>query len=148
MQVSAIFNHKQLRGFNGNDYTTIISQLHVNLDNQVSFGGGYMGEVSGFYNTRSREDVQELLYATGQLAAGLSKTVLKKKGTIRVSCRDIFYANAMEGFTNFPNATEYYWIKRDSRVVSFTFSYRFGQSFKTSRHEDGAAEEKERVQNG
>ena len=148
MQLSAIFNHKQLRGFNGNEYTTIISQLHVNINNQLSFGKDYVGEISGFYNTRSREDVQELLYATGQMAAGISKTVLKKKGTIKLSMRDIFYANAMEGFTNFPNATEYYKFKRDSRVVTLTFSFRFGQSFKSRHHEDGAAEEKERVQNG
>ncbi|HVU56439.1 MAG TPA: outer membrane beta-barrel family protein [Puia sp.] len=148
MQIAAIFNHKQLRGFNGNDYTTIISQLHVNIDNQLNFGKGYMGDLSGFYNTRSRQDVQELLYATGQMAAGVSKTVLKKKGTIKLSMRDIFYANAMEGFTNFPNATEYYRFKRDSRVVTLSFVFRFGQTFKSRRHEDGATEEKERVSNG
>lgn len=148
IQLSAIFNHKQLRGFNGNEYTTIISQLHVNVDNQLSFGKGYTGELTGFYTTRSRQDVQELLYATGQMAAGVGKTVLKKKGTLKLSMRDIFYANAMEGFTTFPNATEYYRFKRDSRVLSLTFIFRFGQSFKSSRHEDGATEEKERVQNG
>ena len=82
------------------------------------------------------------------MAAGISKTVLKKKGTLKLGMRDIFYANAMEGFTSFPNATEYFKIKRDSRVVTFSFAFRFGQSFKSSRHEDGAADEKERVQNG
>jgi len=97
---------------------------------------------------RQHQDVQELLYATGQMAAGISKTVLKKKGTLKLGMRDIFYANAMEGFTNFPNATEYYKFKRDSRVVTLTFNFRFGQSFKSRHHEDGAAEEKERVQNG
>jgi outer membrane receptor protein involved in Fe transport len=148
MQLSAIFNHKQLRGFNGNAYTTDINQVHININNQLSFGKGYMGELSGFYTTRSRQDVQELLYATGQMAAGISKTILKKKGTLKLGMRDIFYANAMEGFTSFPNATEYFKIKRDSRVVSLTFSFRFGQSFKSSRHEDGVTEEKERVQNG
>jgi hypothetical protein len=148
LQLSAVFNHKQLKGFNGNEYTSSINQLHVNVDNQLTFGKGFMGEISGFYNTRSRVDIQELLYATGQLAAGVSKTVLKKKGTIRLNMRDIFYANAMEGFTNFPNATEYYRFKRDSRVLTLTFIFRFGQTFKSSRHEDGATEEKERVQNG
>ncbi|MBN8855266.1 MAG: TonB-dependent receptor [Sphingobacteriales bacterium] len=148
MQLSAIFNHKQLRGFNGNEYTTTINQLHVNIDNQLTFGKGYVGELSGFYTTRARQDIQEILYATGQMAAGISKTVLKKKGTVKLSMRDIFRANAMEGFTSFPNATEYYRFKRDSRVVTLTFVFRFGQSFKSSRHEDGATEEKERVQNG
>jgi hypothetical protein len=148
VQLSAVFNHKQLRGFNGNEYTTSISQLHVNADNQLTFGNGFTGEISGFYNTRSRVDIQELLYATGQLAAGVSKAVLKKKGTVKLGIRDIFRANVMEGLTSFPNATEYYQYKMDTRILTLTFIFRFGQSFKSSRHEDGAAEEKERVQNG
>jgi len=89
-----------------------------------------------------------LLYATGQLAAGVSKAVLKKKGTVKLGIRDIFRANVMEGLTSFPNATEYYQYKMDTRILTLTFIFRFGQSFKSSRHEDGAAEEKERVQNG
>jgi hypothetical protein len=114
----------------------------------LSFGRGYTGELSGFYTTRAREDIQELLYPTGQVSSGISKTVLKKKGTLKLSYRDMFYTSAMEGLTSFPNATEYFKLKRDSRVVTLSFSYRFGQSYKVTRHEDGASEEKERVQNG
>jgi outer membrane receptor protein involved in Fe transport len=146
--LTAVFNHKQLRGFNGNRYTSTISQLNVNINNQLSFGRGYTGELSGFYTTRAREDIQELLYPTGQVSSGISKTVLKKKGTLKLSYRDMFYTSAMEGLTSFPNATEYFKLKRDSRVVTLSFSYRFGQSYKVTRHEDGASEEKERVQNG
>ena len=148
LDFTAVFNHKQLRGFNGNQYTTEISQLSMNCNNQFSFGKGYTGEVSGFYITRARNDVQELLYPTGQLSAGLSKSVFNKKGTFKLSYRDILYTVAMEGFTSFPDATEYFKIKRDSRVLSLSFTYRFGKSYKVSRHQDGATEEKERVQNG
>jgi len=35
-----------------------------------------------------------------------------------------------------------------NQLVTFTFVFRFGQFFKSSRHEDGVTEEKERVQNG
>jgi len=145
---TAVFNHKQLRGFNGNSYTTEISQLNMNLSNQFSFGKGYSGELSGFYTTRARNDVQELLYPAGQVSTGISKSVLNKKGTLKLSYRDIFYTGAMEGFTSFPDATEYFKIKRDSRVLNLSFTYRFGKSYKVNKHQDGAAEEKERVQNG
>ncbi len=145
---TAVFNHKQLRGFNGNSYTTEISQLNMNLNNQFSFGKGYTGELSGFYTTRARNDVQELLYPAGQLSAGLSKGVFNKKGTLKLSYRDILYTGAMEGFTSFPDATEYFKIKRDSRVLTLSFTYRFGKSYKVNKHQDGASEEKERVQNG
>ena len=146
--LTAVFNHKQLRGFNGNSYTTEISQLNMNLSNQFSFGKGYSGELSGFYTTRARNDVQELLYPAGQVSTGISKGVLNKKGTLKLSYRDIFYTGAMEGFTSFPDATEYFKLKRDSRVLNLSFTYRFGKSYKVNKHQDGAAEEKERVQNG
>lgn len=148
MDLTAVFNHKLLRGFNGNTFTSTISQLNVNLNNQFTLGKGYTGEISGYYTTRARNDVQELLYPTGQLSAGIAKSVLKKKGTLKLTYRDILYTVAMEGLTSFPDATEYFKLKRDSRVLSLSFTYRFGKSYKTTRHQDGATEEKERVQNG
>jgi len=147
-ELTAVFNYKELKGFNGNSYRSTISQLNVNVNNQLSFGKGYSGELSGFYTTRSRQDIQELLYPAGQVSVGMSKSVLKKKGTLKLGFRDIFYTAAMEGFTSFPDATEYFKIKRDSRVLSLAFTYRFGRSYKVSKHHEGASEEKERVQNG
>ena len=143
--LTAVFNHKQLRGFNGNDHTTEISQLNINLNNQFTFGKGYTGELSGFYTTRARQDVQELLYPAGQLSAGISKAILHKKGTLKCSFRDILYTGAMEGLTSFPDATEYFKLKRDSRIVTLSFIYRFGKSYKVNKHREGAVEEKERV---
>ena len=148
LDLTAVFNHKQLKGFNGNTYVSTISQLNVNVNNQLTLGNGYTAELSGFYTTRSREDIQELLYPAGQVATGVSKSVLKKKGTLKLSYRDIFYTGAMEGLTSFPDASEYFKIKRDSRVLTLAFTYRFGRSYKVTRHTDGATEEKERVQNG
>jgi len=48
----------------------------------------------------------------------------------------------------FPDATEYFKLKRDSRVLTLSFTFRFGNTYKVNRHQDGASEEKERVQNG
>lgn len=148
MELTAVYNYKELKGFNGNAYKSTINQLSVNVNHQLDFGKGYTGELSGFYTTRSRQDIQELLYPAGQVSTGMSKTVLKKKGTIKLSYRDIFYTSAMEGFTSFPDATEYFKIKRDSRVLALAFTYRFGRNYKVSRHQDGAGEEKDRVPNG
>ena len=147
-QISAVFNHKQLKGFNGNTYTSTISQLNLNTSQQFSLGKGYVAELTGFYTTRARNDIQELLYPTGQLSIGMSKPVLKKNGTVRLSFRDILYTGAMEGLTSFPDATEYFKIKRDSRVVFLSFTYRFGKNYKVTQHEEGASEERERVQSG
>jgi iron complex outermembrane receptor protein len=145
----AQYNHKQLRGFNGNTYTTQIDQLNLNTTNQFSIGKKYTAELSGFYTTRARNDVAELLYPTGQVSAGISRPVFGKKGTIKLSARDIFYTNAMEGFTTFPTATEYFLLRRDSRVYSISFTYRFGKQYKTAKRTGGsAADEIDRVGNG
>jgi iron complex outermembrane receptor protein len=149
LTAQAQYNHKQLRGFNGNTYTTDIDQLTMNANNQFSISENYTAELSGFYTTRARNDVQELLYPTGQLSVGVSRVVMHKKGTIKFSARDILYTNAMEGLTQFPNATEYFILKRDSRVFTLSFTYRFGKAYKTTKRTDGsAADEMERVGNG
>ncbi len=149
LTAQAIFNHKQLAGFNGNDYTSTINQLSFNTTNQFTIAKTYTAEITGAYTTRARNDIQELLYPTGQLSLGLSKPVLKKKGTLKLSYRDIFYTNWMEGLTQFPNATEYFKLRRDTRVLTVAFTYRFGTAYKVAKHSDNSAnDEIERVGNG
>jgi iron complex outermembrane receptor protein len=145
LQAGAVFNYKRFHGFNGNDYTSTISQLTVNVTNQFTFRNGFVAELSGFYTTRAREDIQELQYPTGQAAAGISKPVLKKKGTIKLNFRDILYTGSFSGLTSFPNASEYFKIQRDSRVIALSFTYRFGKSYKVAIHNGGATEEEERA---
>jgi len=146
----AVYNHKELKGYNGNtNFRSDINQLNINISNQFTIAKKYTAEVSGFYTTRARNDLQEVLYPTGQLSLGVSRPVLKKKGTLKFSARDIFYTNAMEGFTQFDKATEYFIIRRDSRVFNLSFTYRFGKAYKTVKRPGGSAgDEMERVGNG
>ncbi len=143
----AVYNHKRLKGFNGNTYTTGIDQLNLNMNNQFTIGP-YTAELSGFYTTRARNDVQELLYPTGQLSAGISKPIFNKKATLKFTARDILYTNAMEGLTQFPNSTEYFILRRDSRVYTLALTYRFGKAYKTIKRSSSAAEEMQRVGGG
>jgi iron complex outermembrane recepter protein len=144
----AIYNHKKLAGFNGNNYTSQIDQLNINSSSQFTIGKIYTAEISGFYITKAKQDIQELQYPTGQLALGISRQILKKKATLKLTARDVFYTGAFSGFTNFPDATEYFKITRDTRVVTLSFTYRFGKSFKTVKRSEGsAADEAGRVGN-
>jgi iron complex outermembrane receptor protein len=144
----ALYNHKKLKGFNGNTFTTGIDQLNLNMNNQFTIAKNYTAEISGFYTTKARNDVQELLYPTGQLSAGISKPIFNKKATLRFTARDILYTNAMEGLTQFPNSNEYFILKRDSRVYTLSLTYRFGKAYKTVKHSSGVTEEMQRVGNG
>ncbi|MBB3054756.1 TonB-dependent receptor [Mucilaginibacter gotjawali] len=149
LTAQAVFNHKQLAGFNGNNYTSTINQLSVNTTNQFTIAKIYTAEITGAYTTHARNDIQELLSPTGQLSLAFSRPVLNKKATIKLSYRDIFHTNWMEGLTQFPNATEYFKELRDTRVITIAFTYRFGKAYKADKHSDtGAGDEMDRVGNG
>ena len=126
-----------------------MTQGNFSMNNQFRFDKNWSAELSGFYITKSQNDIQEVLEPTGQVSIGGSRQVLKAKGTIRLTVRDIFYTQAMEGFTIFKQADEYFKIKRDSRVCTIAFNYRFGKSYKTpARRSPGARDEIERVGSG
>ncbi len=150
LTAQAVFNHKELKGYNGNaNFRSDINQLNINISNQFTVLKKYTAEISGFYTSRARNDLQEVLYPTGQLSLGVARPVLKKKGTLKFSARDIFYTNAMEGLTQFTKATEYFILRRDSRVFNLSFTYRFGKAYKTVKRSSGSAgDEMERVGNG
>lgn len=144
----AIFNQKTFNGFQGNDYRSSVAQLNFSINNQFKLGKVYSGEISGTYTTRSRNDIQELVYDSGQLALGIARPVLKKQGTLKLSVRDLLHTRIMEGLTDFPDAEEYFIIHWDTRVVNLAFSYRFGKPLKSARRNGGAAsDEMERVGN-
>ncbi|MEP7109568.1 MAG: outer membrane beta-barrel protein [Ferruginibacter sp.] len=145
----AIFNHKELRGFAGNNFASDINQFNLNINSQVLLNKIYTAELTGFYTTRARNDLQELLYPTWQLSAGIARPVLKKKGTLKMSVRDIFFSQVMEGLTQFQSAEEYFIIHRDTRVVNLGFTWHFGkQPRQINRRDGGAGDEMQRAGNG
>ena len=140
-------NHKIIEGTLWKDYKANITQANFNLNNQFRFKKGWGAELSGFYITKNQNDLQEVLDPTGQLSTGVSKQVWKNKGTFRLTYRDIFYTQSMAGWTHFENSIEYFKLMRDTRVVTFSFTYRFGKAVKgpAKRATGGASEEIERV---
>ena len=145
----AMINHKRIEGILWERYVASITQGNFSMNNQFRFDKNWSAELSVFYITKNQNDIQEILEPTGQVSLGVSRQVLKTKGTLRLTFRDIFYTQAMEGFTVFRQADEYFKIKRDSRVCTIAFNYRFGKSFKTpARRSSGARDEIERVGSG
>ena len=121
----------------------------VNINNQLKFQKGWSAELSGWYRTKGVEG-QIIINPLAQVSAGVSKLILKDKGTLKVNVRDIFYTQQPEGHINFQNTEAYFKNKRDSRVVNFTFVYRFGKPIKgqQSKKSGGASDEQSRVKVG
>jgi iron complex outermembrane receptor protein len=142
-------NHKEFDGMVTRFYQASVTQASFSLNNQFRFGKGWAAELSGFYLSGSQQDLQEVLEPSGQLSAGLSRSLWKNKGTLRLAMRDIFHTQWMKGLTQFNHATEYFLLTRDTRVVNVSFSYRFGKASKSQRRSEGAAtEEAQRAGSG
>jgi hypothetical protein len=87
----------------------------------------------------------------GQASAGISKQVLKTKGTLKLNIRDIFYTNKVTGDINFGNTLAHFVNRRDSRVAGLSFTYRFGKPIKDAQQRrkiGGADDEQNRVKVG
>ena len=96
-----------MQGVIGREIMANITQYNINLNNQFRFKNGWSTELSGFYNSKSQHDIQEIVDPSGQLSFGISKTVLQNKATIKLAVRDLFYTNWMKGVTYFNKATEF-----------------------------------------
>ena len=147
LSAQGTLNHKIIEGTLWRDYNAKITQANFSINNQFRFRKGWAAELTGFYITKSQNDLQEVLDPTGQVSAGVSKQVFKNKGTFRLTARDIFYTQAMQGWTDFQNTLEYFKLQRDTRVVTLSFTYRFGKAIKSParRSTGGAGTEIERV---
>ncbi|WP_199139887.1 outer membrane beta-barrel protein [Pedobacter sp. ASV12] len=133
------FNYKKLSGYQQVNYQSSVKQLHNSMNNQFRISKTLNAELSGFYTTKARNDLQELLSPTGQVSAGLAKTLFKGNGTLRLTARDIFHTQSMEGLTDFPGANEYFILWRDTQVLNVGFSYRFGKPLKATKRSAGGA---------
>ena len=119
-----------------------------NTQHTFTLGKGYTAEASFWYN--SRQISQEGLFKMNPMYAfnvGFQKTVLKKKGTIRLNVNDVFQTQRFGGTYSVTNRTVKLANTWDSRQVRVSFTYRFGNSnVKEARNrKTGLEDEQSRV---
>jgi len=141
-------NYNQFKGeLYGEQIDISASTFLFNMNNQFRFNKGWSAELSGFYRTKG-VDGQIIIQPLGQVSAGISKQVLKGKGSVRFNVRDLFYTNWVKGNINFQKTEAYFENRRDSRVGTISFTYRFGKPIKdqpSPRKNGGASDEQNRV---
>jgi len=134
----------------GEDLNVEATNLLLNVNNQFSFGHGWGGEISGFYRTKGVEG-QIMIDPMGQASSAVTKKVLKDQASLKLGIRDIFYTQQNKGYINFQQTQATFRNSRDSRQVTFSFTYRFGKPLKEGgkKHtSNGAGEEQNRVRAG
>jgi iron complex outermembrane recepter protein len=103
-------------------------------------------ELAGSYHTRILSG-QFLIIPVGQVRVGLAYKILKEKGSIKFNLSDAFYTAQPGGdIRNIANSKANWVSKMDSRVATFSFSYRFSKGKALNERQSGASdEEKQRV---
>ncbi|RNI31065.1 outer membrane beta-barrel protein [Rufibacter latericius] len=123
--------------------------FYASLNNQITLKKGWSAEVSGQYRT----DLIYTQFKVGgywQANAGVQKRFMQEKATLRLNVADIFYTRITNGVINNLVNTEAWWRNAgDSRVVTLSFSYRFGKTAQNQRQREtgGSESEQNRVRN-
>lgn len=134
--------NSQLYGFMLNTSGTGFSS---NINNQFTFKKGWSAELSGFYRSKMKRGQFEI-GSMKQISTGISKQILKKKGSLKLNVADIFNSGKQKGIVNIQNTVAAFTQTRDSRNVGITFNYRFGKPLKIQqRKSGGAGDEQSRI---
>ena len=134
---------------NGDHVKITATTGQANISNQFKFGKTWGAELSGYYNTGGVHGVFRIKNF-GMMNAGISKQVLKGKGSVRLTVRDIFYSNKIKGEIKYSNIDAAFQQLKDTRQVAIGFNYRFskGKMNGQKRKTGGASDEQNRVNTG
>ncbi|MEZ4977356.1 MAG: TonB-dependent receptor [Flavobacteriaceae bacterium] len=132
----------EVTGFRLNEKGTA---FRIRSNNTYSFGKGWSTEMSFFYQPKYTYGITAF-DPRWKLDLGLQKEVFDSNGKISLTLTDMFKKYYPSGSTNFGNINENFISVRDTRVLTFAFSYNFGSDkVKSASKRTGAQEEKNRV---
>lgn len=143
-----VYNNFYKGIINGDYVETGATTGQFNVGNQFKFKQGWASELSGFYRTEGIEGIFRIK-GFGMMNMGVSKQIMKGKGSVRFNVRDVLWSQKIKGNIRYSNIDAAFQQRRDSRVFSAGFTYRFnkgkvGQKRKTG----GAGDEQSRVKTG
>lgn len=140
------YNH-----FNGQLGVTSLNRgkpaVDLRSNNTFTFKKGWIAELNGTYNSGGQSGFM-VFDPRWSLSAGIQKTVLKGKGTIRANITDIFWTNLPKAVITYDNYIEKWHAYRETRVANLTFSYRFGNNKIQAARRRTTASEEERQRAG
>lgn len=123
--------------------------FNIRINNQFKLSDTWSAELSGSYISSMLRAGQIIAKPIWDVNAGVQKKVMKNKGSIRLSARDIFHSYLQDGtFINIPNVLSNYKNYMDTQVITIGFNYNFGiMKSKSRRNTAGAESEQNRVKN-
>ncbi|MFN8356129.1 MAG: outer membrane beta-barrel protein [Spirosomataceae bacterium] len=126
-----------------NEYTS----WDIRMNNSFVFGtSGWSAELSGFYQARNAWGLF-IIKNLAQVSAGIQKTSKDRKSTLKLSMTDLFYTNHIAVVVNYQNMDFFTDRRWDSRVLTFSFTRRFGSNTvaQARRRNTGVEDERRRA---
>lgn len=124
-----------------------VLQMDATLNNVFFLGSGWTAELGGTYLSAGRIAFMTSV-PTGYINAGLQKTIMNNKASLRFNVRDIFWMNVRKGLHSFVSFDEHWISRRESRIANLTFSYKFGKNTVAAARRRNLASEEERRRAG
>lgn len=146
---ASVYNNLFSGVINGEMLSFSAPTFITNITNQFNFKKGWSAEISGFYRSAGIEGVL-MINPLGAVNMGISKQVMKGKGTLRFNFRDIFFTQPASGYSKYQNIDVSFNQRRDTRTAGISFTYRFGKGkpMQQQRKRGGASEEQSRISSG
>jgi iron complex outermembrane recepter protein len=131
---------------NGVDEKITINNFMINVNNQFKITKTLKAELSGFYRGKGNEDLI-LISPVIAINAGVSKTILKGKGSLKLSARDIFNSQQFTAVVKYGTVDTRIQQWNDRQTIGLTFTYRFskGIKFQAAKKKEQSNDEKSRV---
>lgn len=118
---------------------------NINMVHQFKLSKNQSLELTGNYRTRevyAFDSIKQIWF----VSFGYQAKILKNKGTIRLGLTDMFFSNQITADVTFTDYRENFLVKRETRVATIAFTYRFGSAQFSARRRAGGAEDlKQRV---
>ncbi len=118
----------------------------ANTTNSFLLPGNWSAEVGGFYQAPQVYGYMHLL-PQWMLNMGIQKNLFEKRATVRLNATDIFWHGYPRATSYYNDYRESFVAKRDTRQVTLSFTYRFGNRTvpPSQRHRGGAEDEQRRA---
>jgi outer membrane receptor protein involved in Fe transport len=137
--------------YNGNLANTSLDNgtpaVNFSTNNSFTLDKNWTAELNAGVNSGGRYGFM-VIDPQWQLSAGIQKSILKKKGTLRLNITDIFWTNLPRAVVEFNNYIEHWHAERETRVANLTFTYRFGKNSVAAARRRTTASEEERQRAG
>jgi hypothetical protein len=101
--------------------------MNYYIQQNFKLGRGWSTQLSSWFNAGTTEAIYKTS-ALGSLDWSVKKTVLKEKGSLRLTFTDIFNTQQWKQTVQFANMDFSYRRKWESRGIRLQFSWSFGKS--------------------